>query len=146
MISRTVSSILKSPILPSESTSGSISASDYGSVRTEAEDANPSPPTAPTAVDIKLLHLLLTTFSTPPSAASPSSLPIIFRDNHSPLAVMPREPMLSLDSCKAELGKYAVTVGLDHLAGTSAIYSLVGKQLCKLDRRPPKATVGWNWA
>ena len=54
--------------------------------------------------------------------------------------------MLSLDACKAELGKYAISLGLDHLAGTSAIYSLVGKQLCKLDRRPPKATVGWNWA
>ncbi|BGP31667.1 hypothetical protein JCM10296v2_003441 [Rhodotorula toruloides] len=125
------------PSSPSSHSITSFSTSTTG-------DADPSSSAAPTPwtpsqiVEAQLCNLLLSSICgvSLPSSPSASSLPaltLIFRD--SVLPTPSSSPHLPFTALKSHLGAFAREQGWTEEMGTTAVYSLVGRQVVKIDRR-----------
>ncbi|GAA6064093.1 hypothetical protein JCM10212_004164, partial [Sporobolomyces blumeae] len=147
MLDKTIS-IPPKPENPSSPSSASISS--YAANPT-ADEAGSGPPAPSVLVEFKLLHLLLSTLSSPdplPHPASLPHLPIIFRDppadstaTESPSSALTKTPCLSMNGLKAHVTAFATERGWTEGMGTTAIYSLISRQVARIDRRGREGAV-----
>jgi len=134
-----LNSILSSPISRDPSSPSSASTTSYATSLAD-DSSDPSPPTPSTLVEFKLLSLLLSSLSSPSSA-----LPIILRDPPADSASKNKTPCVSMNQLKVELGGFARGKGWTEGMGTTAIYSLISKQVGRIDRRGKEgAAVGFK--
>lgn len=91
----------------------------------------PIPPNPTTAVEMKLISLLLRTFSTAPTA---TSFPIISRSTKSTLVKSKLQSYFNLNLLRAELKKFTAEKRFDADLGRSALYALVSKAIIEINR------------
>ncbi|GEM07600.1 hypothetical protein Rt10032_c03g1617 [Rhodotorula toruloides] len=128
------------PSSPSSQSTTSFSISTAGGDSSDPSTTAPPPWTPSQIVEAQLCNLLLSSIcglALPPSSPSPSSpslpsLNLIFRTSVLPPQTAPHLPFTAL---KAHLGAFARQQGWTEEMGTTAVYSLVGRQVVKIDRR-----------
>lgn len=114
---------------------------------TNDEEDDPTPPVAQQLVEFELMRLLFDTMSgsldhqaSPSSAAQLPPLTITYRDA---LSSATKEPMVSMSALKSWLLKFAKERQCSEDLATKAIYSLVSKNVLRIDRRGT-AAVGFR--
>ncbi|GAA5966570.1 hypothetical protein JCM3765_000963 [Sporobolomyces pararoseus] len=142
------SNLAQDPQSPSSASINSYATSQGGN------DNDPSAPPPSTMVELKLLHLFLTVFSSVPPPTFSSTLPplnIVLRDPpadspcSSSLPPGSKTPTLQMNALKAHLGAFAVSRGWTEGMGTTSIYALISKQVARIDRRGKEgACVGFK--
>ncbi|KAJ8294900.1 DNA mismatch repair protein msh6 [Rhodotorula toruloides] len=126
------------PSSPSSHSITSFSTSTTGGDSSDPSNASPTPWTPSQIVEAQLCNLLLSSICGVPLPSSPSSsslpaLTLIFRD--SVLPVPSTSPHLPFTALKSHLGHFARAQEWTEEMGTTAVYSLVGRQVVKIDRR-----------
>ncbi|BGO99349.1 hypothetical protein JCM10021v2_003021 [Rhodotorula toruloides] len=141
-ISSSLSAASASSTGPSSPSSHSITSFSTSTTGGDASDpsstAAPTPWTPSQIVEAQLCNLLLSSIcGVPlPSSSSSASLPaltLIFRDSVLPTPFT--APHLPFTALKSHLGFFARSQGWTEEMGTTAVYSLVGRQVVKIDRR-----------